>query len=250
MDHTYSGSTKHALKSSNKYHGTFFFSPLPRNIDINTAGSCLCLQHKSVVNHEWVLFCIVSRRYWAEWVWWIDLEFRGQMSEKEKNSRRVLFFLTHICALAGCKMKGTISGTGRQGYWLTSSFTVGFLAALHYAHAASCFAHKQGPLLSLLLFSGSARLPFPGTMGKDESWLSWLLTEEINHSAHQRIAFQSASWELHYPAPATHYHADRHWLARRCGVRSPTSVTASGGSDQSRGWADESRPGERRKFRC
>lgn len=65
-------------------------------------------------------------------------------------------------------------------------------------------------LFSLHLLSGFARLLFPGTMGKDKSWLSWLLTEEINHSAHRRIAFQSASWELHYPAPATHYHADRH----------------------------------------
>ncbi len=73
---------------------------------------------------------------------------------------------------------------------------------------------------SLHLLSGSARLLFPGTMGKDKSWLSWLLTEEINHSAHRRIAFQSASRELHYPAPATHYHADRHWLGQHCGVRS------------------------------
>lgn len=85
--------------------------------------------------------------------------------------------------------------------------------ALHVlqANRALCSRH---------LLSGSARLLFPGTMGKDKSWLSWLLTEEINHSAHRRIAFQSASWELHYPAPATHYHADRHWLGRRCGVRS------------------------------
>ncbi|TNN53893.1 hypothetical protein EYF80_035870 [Liparis tanakae] len=51
-------------------------------------------------------------------------------------------------------------------------------------------------LCSLRLLCGSARLLFPGTMGKDESWLSRLLTEEINHSAHRRIAFQSASWEL------------------------------------------------------
>lgn len=72
----------------------------------------------------------------------------------------------------------------------------------------------------LHLLSGSALLLFPGTVGKDKSWLSWLLTEEINHSAHRRIAFQSASWELHYPAPATHYHADRHWLGRRRGKRS------------------------------
>lgn len=42
-----------------------------------------------------------------------------------------------------------------------------------------------------------------GTMGKDKSWLSWLLTEEINHGAHRRISFQAAIWELHYPAPAT-----------------------------------------------
>lgn len=103
--------------------------------------------------------------------------------------------------------------------------------------------HTNKALCSLLLLSGSARLLFPGTMGKDKSWLSWLLTEEINHSAHQRIAFQSASWELHYPAPATHYHADRHWLGRHCGVRSPTSVTASGASDQSRGWGEGRRGG-------
>lgn len=82
------------------------------------------------------------------------------------------------------------------------------------------FCKQNRALCSLHLLSGAARLLFPGTMGKDKSWLSWLLTEEINHSAHRRIAFQSASWELHYPAPATHYHADRHWLDRRSGVRS------------------------------
>lgn len=100
------------------------------------------------------------------------------------------------------------------------------------------------PLLHSL--SGSVRLLLPGTMGKDKSWLSWLLTEEINHSAHQRIAFQSASWELHYPAPATYYHADRHWLGQHAGVRSPTSVTARGVSDQSQHRGEETRREERR----
>ena len=74
---------------------------------------------------------------------------------------------------------------------------------------------------------------FSGTIGKDKSGLSWLLTEEINHSAHRRIAFQSASWELHYPAPATHYHADRRWLGRQQWHAQPTSVTAGENSDHS-----------------
>lgn len=111
------------------------------------------------------------------------------------------------------------------------------LAVIYYMYAASCL-QANWALCSLHLLSGYTRLPFPGTMGKDKSWLSWLLTEEINHSAHQRIAFQSASWELHYPAPATHYHADRHWLGWRCGVHSPTSVTARGVSDQSQHWGE------------
>lgn len=106
------------------------------------------------------------------------------------------------------------------------------------------FKHRP-PLLHPL--SGSARLLLPGTMGKDKSWLSWLLTEEINHSAHQRIAFQSASWELHYPAPATHYHADRPWLGQRGGVHSPTSVTARGVSDRSQRRGEETRREERRR---
>lgn len=149
----------------------FFLYPLPRHTDINTAGSCLCLQHKSVVNHEWVLFCIVSRRYWAEWVWWIDPEFRGQMSEKEKNKKqscRILgcFFLTLIHALTGCKRKSRISGTGRR-YWLASSLSVSFLAAVHYAHAASCFCTQTRPLCSLP-FSSPARLDsrFRGPWGR------------------------------------------------------------------------------------
>lgn len=103
---------------------------------------------------------------------------------------------------------------------------------------------RQPPPPPLHPLSGSARLLLPGTMGKDKSWLSWLLTEEINHSAHQRIAFQSASWELHYPAPATHYHADRHWLGQRGGVRSPTSVTARGVSDRSQRRGERRREGE------
>lgn len=65
----------------------------------------------------------------------------------------------------------------------------------------------SGP--SILHLSGVCWLLFPGTIGKDKSWLSWLLTEEINHTAHRRIPFQPASWELYYPAPATHYYADR-----------------------------------------
>ena len=83
-----------------------------------------------------------------------------------------------------------------------------------------------------LLLSGVCWLLFPGTMGKDKSWLSWLLTEEINHMAHRRIPFQPAGWERHYPAPATHYYAERHWLGqRRCGQ--PTSVTTRAASDLS-----------------
>lgn len=247
MDHTYSGSTKHALKSSNKYHGTFFSAPFPHRTDIDTAGSCLCLQHKSVVNHEWVLFCIVSRRFWAEWAWWIDLQFRGQM--RGKKILDYTFFLTPMHSVATVKYEVASQVTGRL-HWLATLFIVALLTEVHYAHAASCFVRKQGPsaLSPPLRLASTPR--FRGTVGKDESWLSWLLTEEINHSAHQRIAFQSASWELHYPAPATHYHADRHWLARRCGVRSPTSVTAGGGWDQSRRRADESRAGERRKLEC
>lgn len=115
-----------------------------------------------------------------------------------------------------------------------------------YASCDSCCMFSQARRRPLHLLSGSARLLFPGTMGKDKSWLSWLLTEEINHSAHQRIAFQSASWELHYPAPATHYHADCHWLGLRGGVRSPTSVTAGGVSDQSRRGGEEVRRGGER----
>lgn len=109
------------------------------------------------------------------------------------------------------------------------------------------YKHGLPPPPMLHPLSGSARLLLPGTMGKDKSWLSWLLTEEINHSAHQRIAFQSASWELHYPAPATHYHADRHWLGQHSGARSPTSVTSRGVSDQSQHRGEETRREETRR---
>jgi len=78
-----------------------------------------------------------------------------------------------------------------------------------------------------------AALPFPGTMGKDKSWLSWLLTGEINHCAHRRIPFQAASWELHYPAPASYYYAYRLWLVLGSDIPQPTSVSLREAGDQS-----------------
>lgn len=53
---------------------------------------------------------------------------------------------------------------------------------------------------------------FAGRIGKDKSWLSCILTEEINHPTHWRIPFQTARWELHYTSCATHYYAYRCWL--------------------------------------
>lgn len=86
--------------------------------------------------------------------------------------------------------------------------------------------------LSSQIWSGAVP-PFPGTMGKDKSWLSWLLTGEINHCAHRRIAFQAASWELHYPAPASYYYAYRLWLVLGSDRPQPTSVSLGGAGDQS-----------------
>lgn len=53
---------------------------------------------------------------------------------------------------------------------------------------------------------------FAGTVGKDKSWPSCLLTEEINHPTHWRIPFQTARWELHYTSCATYYYAYCCWL--------------------------------------
>lgn len=71
--------------------------------------------------------------------------------------------------------------------------------------------NKAWVLISYYSFLGWQSI-LEGTVGKDKSCLSCLLTEEINHPAHLRIPFQAACWELHYTSCATYYYAYCDWL--------------------------------------
>lgn len=152
-----------------------------------------CILHNR--QHCWVLFVAALQKsckswmrvilhfvmwLWAGWVWWISLQCSGQRSEKkyEQSQRSYYCPTTKI-------INFKIVLVSRL---LLKSFTANICGFVCFVIICLCLYSCFSSFSSHLL-SGSAQVLFLGTMGKDKSWLSWLLTEEINHSAHRRIAF-------------------------------------------------------------